>query len=484
MAPSVTLNTLPPSANSACARCILACSGIAFKEENVYGKTRTPEYLAKFPTNLAPSIEHDGVCVSENGAIARYLVAAFPSNAGKFYPAADPKLRAKIDMVYDYTSCSIYPLISKAMYPTVGFPMGAGDVNAMSETNEFTAESQAAAAAALLELLEAKYVNGWLKNTTFLTGESPTIADFRFGPIMLFARVGMVLPERINKYLADLESKVPGYKDAVAPVAGFTADKVKVAVAPDPSYLETVKTGHTWTQSEYFHYLKHGTTAGANNDVVKIYYWPMHGRAGALFRMLEHAGIKYEHISDFQAIASKGSAWKGSGKTFAPPIVVDGKYEISQSTATCLYIGKKAGLIPKGFDECKANQYMGDIVDVFENNLGKSNEDGATLKAFLTGERWEKLMSNIERSIMGPYYFGGEPSAVDFFLLAHLDFRFAGLFERLQKQTGVDYFKKYPKVKAVAEQLRAFPAYKNYSGKVEICSAQYKAKDDVFKAFG
>ena len=85
---------------------------------------------------------------------------------------------------------------------------------------------------------------------------------------------------------------------------------------------------------------------------------------------------------------------------------------------------------------------------------------------------------------MGPYYFGGEPSAVDFFLLAHLDFRFAGLFERLQKQTGVDYFKKYPKVKAVAEQLRAFPAYKNYSGKVEICSAQYKAKDDVFKAFG
>ena len=90
---SVTFHGLPPSANSACTRCVLACGGIAHEEVNAYGKTRTPEYLAKFPTNLAPAIEHDGACVSETNAIARYLCAAVPDQAGKFYPG-DAKTRA------------------------------------------------------------------------------------------------------------------------------------------------------------------------------------------------------------------------------------------------------------------------------------------------------------------------------------------------------------------------------------------------------
>ena len=82
---SVTFHALPPSANSACSRCVLKCAGIDFEEVNAYGQTRTPEYLAKFATNLAPALEHDGCCVSETNAIARYLCAAFPDKAGKFY---------------------------------------------------------------------------------------------------------------------------------------------------------------------------------------------------------------------------------------------------------------------------------------------------------------------------------------------------------------------------------------------------------------
>ena len=83
---SVTFHALPVSANSACTRCVLKCAGIDHVEENAYGKTRSPEYVAKFVTNLAPAIEHDGACVSETNAIARYLCAAFPEQAGKFYP--------------------------------------------------------------------------------------------------------------------------------------------------------------------------------------------------------------------------------------------------------------------------------------------------------------------------------------------------------------------------------------------------------------
>ena len=56
---SVTFHALPPSANSACSRCVLKCAGIDFEEVNAYGQTRTPEYLAKFPTNLAPALEQN-----------------------------------------------------------------------------------------------------------------------------------------------------------------------------------------------------------------------------------------------------------------------------------------------------------------------------------------------------------------------------------------------------------------------------------------
>ena len=223
---SVTFHALPPSANSARSRCVLKCAGIDFEEVNAYGQTRTPEYLAKFPTNLAPALEHDGCCVSETNAIARYLCAAFPDKAGKFYPG-DAKTKAKVDLIAEYTGITIYALIAKAMYPNVGFPLAAGDVGSFDALKEHLPASQEAAAAELLNLLNDKYVNNWLKNSTYLAGDEPTIADFRFAPIMYFASVAIVLPERIVKYLEDLETKVPGFKEATEGPRGFTADKVK-----------------------------------------------------------------------------------------------------------------------------------------------------------------------------------------------------------------------------------------------------------------
>ena len=85
----------------------------------------------------------------------------------------------------------------------------------------------AAAAAQLLELLETKFANGWLKDSPFLAGDAPTIADFRFGPVMLFARVAVRLPERVEAYLARLERDVPGYTEATEPARAFVADKIK-----------------------------------------------------------------------------------------------------------------------------------------------------------------------------------------------------------------------------------------------------------------
>ena len=130
-------------------------------------------------------------------------------------------------MIAEYTGISVYNLVAKAMYPDVGFPGAAGDVSAMDELKASVSESQSAAAKELLTLLNDKYVNGWLNDSTYLGSNEPTIADFRFGPVLLFARVAVKLPTRIEKYLQDLEENVPGYKEATDGPRGFVADKVK-----------------------------------------------------------------------------------------------------------------------------------------------------------------------------------------------------------------------------------------------------------------
>ena len=157
--------------------------------------------------------------------------------------------------------------------------------------------------------------------------------------------------------------------------------------------------------------------------MLKVYYWPMLARGAPLVRMLEHTGTAYEYISDPSRFAEVCSNKGAQGNCFAPPVIVDGDTIISQSTAATAYLGNKLGLTPPGFDQFKAMQFMADIVDTFEGNLGKHNEQGPALKKFLEGDRFKALMGNLERGIVGPYYFGAEPSCVDFFLAAHMDWK-------------------------------------------------------------
>lgn len=190
-------------------------------------------------------------------------------------------------------------------------------------------------------------------------------------------------------------------------------------------------------------------------EMLKVYYWPMLARGAPLVRMLEYTGTAYEYISDPAEFAKVMSRWGAKSDVFAPPVVVDGDTVISQSTASAMYLGQRLGLIPAGFDQFKAFQYLSDIIDVFEQNLGKNNEQGPALKKFLEGDRWPLLMRNLEAGIKGPYYFGDEPCCVDFFLAAHLDWRSVTLFNPLKAKHGVDALKPFPKVSGVYNALKA-----------------------------
>jgi hypothetical protein len=152
-----------------------------------------------------------------------------------------------------------------------------------------------------------------------------------------------------------------------------------------------------------------GGGSGSGGPIV-VYNWPMLGRFGAQFLMMDHAGIEYEHIEEFDQLAAKCTAFGGKVGNVAPPILVDGSMALSQSYAQSIYIGRKAGLETGNFCEFKAMQMLADIDDWLLNNF-KPGIQTLTSTDFLQtfcapGGRWSVMASAIELNIEGGFTFG------------------------------------------------------------------------------
>ena len=75
-----------------------------------------------------------------------------------------------------------------------------------------------------------------------------------------------------------------------------------------------------------------------------IYNWPMMGRCGAQFLMLDYAGLKYEHKESLEEIISVSSVFGAQTGNFAPPVIVDGDMILSQSYSSAFTSGGRLGL--------------------------------------------------------------------------------------------------------------------------------------------
>ena len=117
-------------------------------------------------------------------------------------------------------------------------------------------------------------------------------------------------------------------------------------------------------------------------------------------------------------------------------------------------------------DIFKAVQYMNDLQDfaleTFSNALD-FGDDPTSLRAFIEGGRMASFMANIEHSIAGPFYFGDEPSYVDYYLLGKFDWEIDSvcltpLTAKLAEK-GFDLYAKAPKIRKILDALRSTPAY-------------------------
>jgi glutathione S-transferase len=225
------LHMLPPSVNNLAVRVFLRVADLPFAEENAWGKTRTPEFMAKIPAHLTPAIEHKDHprgAMWESCAIMMYLCNKHKLEA--LYPT-DPGRRALIDSANFYLTGSLYPLLARSVYSRLGFPGYAGEVSEVSDAStEMKATARNASEAALAEPLEV-FRAYFVRDGFIGDGAAPSIADIRLASTLEFlAMTDAHLPAWCKDYVARVESKLgKSYSEPAADVRGFIAQTKKAS---------------------------------------------------------------------------------------------------------------------------------------------------------------------------------------------------------------------------------------------------------------
>jgi glutathione S-transferase len=217
-----TLNILKPSVNNLTVRIFVRAAGLDYEELDVWGKTTTPEFLQKYPAHLTPMLEEDGLpkgALGESCAIMAYLCNKH--GLTQFYPE-DPSKRAMVDNAMFYLIGTLYPLITRATYPTLGFPQYPGEVATSDADDEMKAKAQQDAEAALAEPLDV-YRAFFLDGKPFIGGDSPSIADFRFAASLEFLRaIDYDFPSWAEEYMTRMEETLgEAYSEPAADVRGY-----------------------------------------------------------------------------------------------------------------------------------------------------------------------------------------------------------------------------------------------------------------------
>jgi glutathione S-transferase len=218
----VTLHVLKPSVNNLTARIFVRAAGLDYEELDVWGKTQTPEFLAMNPAHLTPMLQEDGLTrgtLWESCAIMQYLCNKH--GLTRFYPA-DPAERAMVDSAMFYLIGTLYPLVARATYPTLGFPQYAGEVATSEADDAMKAKAAKDAEAAIAEPLGA-YEKFFLDGRRFIGGDSVSIADIRLAATLEFLKaIDYDFPGWATEYMAAVEEALgDAYSEPAADVRGF-----------------------------------------------------------------------------------------------------------------------------------------------------------------------------------------------------------------------------------------------------------------------
>ena len=200
-----TLSILRPSVNNLTARIFVRAAGLDFDERDVWGKKDEPDFMQKDPALLTPMLEEQGLprgSLWESCAIMQYLCNKH--GLTQFYPE-DPSERAMVDSAMFYLIGTLYPLVARATYPTLGFPQYAGEVATSEADDEMKAKAEKDAEAAIASRSRST-ASSSSTGGQFIGGDSPSIADIRLAATLEFLRaIDYDFPPWAEDYMAAME---------------------------------------------------------------------------------------------------------------------------------------------------------------------------------------------------------------------------------------------------------------------------------------
>jgi glutathione S-transferase len=219
---SNTLSVLKPSVNNLSARILVRAAGLDFSETDMWGHKGTPEFLQKDPADLTPLLEEAGLpngSLWESCAIMQYICNRH--GLEQLYPS-DPGKRAMVDSAMFYLIGTLYPLVARATYPSLGFPQYPGEVGSSDADDALKEKAVQDATAALAGPLEV-YRTFFIGSKAFIGGDSPSIADIRLAATLEFlAAIDYDRPAWVVDYTARVESALgDAYTEPAQDVRGF-----------------------------------------------------------------------------------------------------------------------------------------------------------------------------------------------------------------------------------------------------------------------
>lgn len=174
------------------------------------GAHKAPEYLAKNPNGLMPTLEDGDFFLWESNAILMYLAMKKPESG--LWPG-ETQSQAKVQQWLNWSVCHWGPALRPFIYERIvkaRFGMGPADEAEISKATD--------AFPKVADVLETH-----LSNQQFLVGQQVTIADFAVAaaaPYLAMAGVPLDNYPQIKAYALRITSTEPWMK-ALAPLAAM-----------------------------------------------------------------------------------------------------------------------------------------------------------------------------------------------------------------------------------------------------------------------
>ncbi len=220
--PALTLSVLKPSVNNLAVRIFVRAAGLPADEVDVYGSTRSDGFLKRNPAHLTPMMEDKGLprgVLWESCAIMSYL--SNKHGLDRLYPK-NPAKRAMVDSAMFYLVGTLYPVLARATYGRLGFPLYPGEVGSSDLGDEHKSKAQKVAQDAIAEPLEV-FRSFYMDGQPFIGGKAPSIADIRLAATLEFLDViDYAMPKWTKDYMAAMEKKLgKAYSEPAADVRGY-----------------------------------------------------------------------------------------------------------------------------------------------------------------------------------------------------------------------------------------------------------------------